>query len=506
MSIWGRIRVPSLVALAVAQGSFAQVATWNDAANDAVPRRTDVGNDGTLVSTTLPDLLSASLQAWNPANAKVDPYTGTNVPPAGANFFRLDLVVKGLATPPGPLGFSGLSYEPKEYGDRPLYGFIELDLDNNPNSGGEIGGPATQRYLANIARFARVPTGGGWVGRVAKSACDYLDGFFSGAQYERSGADWTLSFCGCVPLDIEDETPVNPPFPDGKMGPGETIIVQGRLFTRAGGFEKASGCFGSSGGPIGLYEPDVEVRFAHDIASDTTTITLVWALDMVGAARLKEDPPKPGDIENPDADYGNQASVYEGLWEVANYPGNVSDPATITLTQPWWSLKNQPQSAYPLNPLNWRATAILGTTYAFPQSDGAVYAWTDTGFVEVPGDLTGDGLVNASDDAYIQSVIQQLDGKNLCPPDADASVNGQVVLGGFSQQFHLADTNYDGLIGEAAPVCYPDCDASGSLDIDDFICFQTFYALQDLWADCDQSGSLDIDDFICFQTYFAIGC
>jgi hypothetical protein len=57
-----------------------------------------------------------------------------------------------------------------------------------------------------------------------------------------------------------------------------------------------------------------------------------------------------------------------------------------------------------------------------------------------------------------------------------------------------------------APSCYPDCDASGSLSIDDFICFQTFFALGDPSADCDASGSLSIDDFICFQTFFALGC
>jgi FG-GAP-like repeat len=56
------------------------------------------------------------------------------------------------------------------------------------------------------------------------------------------------------------------------------------------------------------------------------------------------------------------------------------------------------------------------------------------------------------------------------------------------------------------PPCYPDCDASGLLGIDDFICFQTFFAIGDPYADCDQSGVLGIDDFICFQTFFAIGC
>jgi hypothetical protein len=54
--------------------------------------------------------------------------------------------------------------------------------------------------------------------------------------------------------------------------------------------------------------------------------------------------------------------------------------------------------------------------------------------------------------------------------------------------------------------CYPDCDASGTLNIDDFVCFQTYFAIGDPYADCDASGTLNIDDFICFQTYFAIGC
>lgn len=57
-----------------------------------------------------------------------------------------------------------------------------------------------------------------------------------------------------------------------------------------------------------------------------------------------------------------------------------------------------------------------------------------------------------------------------------------------------------------ATACYPDCDGSGALDIDDFVCFQTLYALGDPTADCDQSGELNIDDFVCFQTLFALGC
>jgi hypothetical protein len=54
--------------------------------------------------------------------------------------------------------------------------------------------------------------------------------------------------------------------------------------------------------------------------------------------------------------------------------------------------------------------------------------------------------------------------------------------------------------------CYADCDASGGLNIDDFICFQTLYAIGDPFADCDADGQLNIDDFICFQTAYALGC
>ncbi len=56
------------------------------------------------------------------------------------------------------------------------------------------------------------------------------------------------------------------------------------------------------------------------------------------------------------------------------------------------------------------------------------------------------------------------------------------------------------------PPCYADCDKNGPLDIDDFICFQSYYALGDPIADCEGDGVLTIDDFICFQTVFAIGC
>jgi hypothetical protein len=84
-----------------------------------------------------------------------------------------------------------------------------------------------------------------------------------------------------------------------------------------------------------------------------------------------------------------------------------------------------------------------------------------------------------------------------------------------------------------APICYPDCDASGSLTpqdfacfqltftfgdpyadcnadsiltVADFGCFQTRYVLQDPYADCNEDGQLTVADFGCFQTKFVTGC
>jgi hypothetical protein len=72
--------------------------------------------------------------------------------------------------------------------------------------------------------------------------------------------------------------------------------------------------------------------------------------------------------------------------------------------------------------------------------------------------------------------------------------------------FQVDGVKISGEVADCTPKCYADCDGDGSLSIDDFICFQTFFALQDPYADCDGDGSLSIDDFICFQTFFAIGC
>ncbi len=77
----------------------------------------------------------------------------------------------------------------------------------------------------------------------------------------------------------------------------------------------------------------------------------------------------------------------------------------------------------------------------------------------------------------------------------------KVRLGGPTQ------CNFDNVrLNGTPPSCYADCDGNCGLSIDDFICFQTFFAIGDPYADCDGDSILSIDDFICFQTFFAVGC
>ncbi|MFM9994599.1 MAG: M12 family metallopeptidase [Phycisphaerales bacterium] len=53
---------------------------------------------------------------------------------------------------------------------------------------------------------------------------------------------------------------------------------------------------------------------------------------------------------------------------------------------------------------------------------------------------------------------------------------------------------------------YPDCNASGSLTVADFGCFQTKYVLGDPYADCNADAGLSIADFGCFQNKYVVGC
>ncbi len=112
------------------------------------------------------------------------------------------------------------------------------------------------------------------------------------------------------------------------------------------------------------------------------------------------------------------------------------------------------------------------------------------------------GMLNA--DAYLA-----LHGVTVPPEyfiDYVYAISGDGLTIGGSVR-NLSTKKTEGFVATVpSDSCKVDCDTSGELDIDDFICFQTRFAIGDQYADCDASGALDIDDFICFQTFFAIGC
>ncbi len=62
------------------------------------------------------------------------------------------------------------------------------------------------------------------------------------------------------------------------------------------------------------------------------------------------------------------------------------------------------------------------------------------------------------------------------------------------------------LVEVIAAACYPDCNGDGTLNLADFGCFQTKFALADPYADCNGDSLLNLADFGCFQTKFALGC
>jgi DNA-binding beta-propeller fold protein YncE len=114
---------------------------------------------------------------------------------------------------------------------------------------------------------------------------------------------------------------------------------------------------------------------------------------------------------------------------------------------------------------------------------------------------------------WLRSHVQATDSLITLPsgfdfmPDVGTDCNANLTPDGCDIASGVSkDQNNNGIPDECEGLCDADCDADGSLTIDDFICFQTLFAIGAGAADCDGDASLTIDDFICFQTLFAIGC
>ncbi len=457
---------------------------WVDKAGDAVIRRTDIGNDGLLSAGALPpDLLAVIVSPWLPTDPQIDIFTGST---AGTSVVRFDLVFKGLVNPPGPLGLGSDPFDPFLYGTNAVYGYIEVDVDADVNTGGELGGAATLRRLANLSRFSEVPLGP-LFSRAAVSSNDYDSDFFTPPQFERSGTDFAVSLCGCwSPVIV---------FEDGNMDQifdaGETWIVRGRFFERAHGYKDASGTFDAS--DFGLYDPMIDVQFSHRLATDTTTIRVIFPLNMTGAALLTGEPEQAKDVLTQ-----NHVSVEEALDDIIIGAQLGLFGPTAVLTNAWATR----QANQYLDPTTWRVSALVGMSYAQPE--GPLYVWTDTGFNQIFADLNGDGIADrGADRDLFDAQLVAMDGG---PDDEDGIVNGVVDLPVFSFGFHRNDLNYDGLINGADRLLFPnpaDFNGDGVLDVLDF--FDFIFAFNNMLpqADLNHDGNIDVQDFFIFVVAFS---
>lgn len=462
--------------------------TWSDPP-DARVRRTDHAADGPLNPLgVLPEVVRAKLCGWMAFDPDSDPYTGTTVDPEDAHLFRLDLTFTGLINPPGPIGLGGEPFDPFRFGDSPLVGFVDVDVDSEENTGGELGSAAESRYLANVARFGRRPYD--TLGERTATSRDDIDGdFYTDPQYERSGADFALVLCGCFsPITIEVAGDG-----DATFEADETWIVLGRFFERSQGYRDASAAYGGSA--PGLYDPELEIRFAHDGLTDETTVTLVWALDQTGAAQLA------GEAEQPiDLDVANHASIVEALRDIIDGAdaGGISGPP--------WELVRRWQGEDPFDSLDisdWEITGLFGAPYAAPE--GTNYAWTDTLGEELYGDMNGNLLANQYDESLIRDYVYDTDGQAA---DADGVVNGVVEIGDPGWDFSLFDTTGDDLVSLTDFSPYGplgDFNDDGVVNTQDFVAFLNAWAAGQTRGDFNLDQTIDTIDFIAFLNAWVQG-
>jgi hypothetical protein len=482
-----------LILACTAAGVWAQRSdceSWSDAAGDAVIRRTDPGADGALnPSATPPEIIHARLCAWNAFDPSNDPYDGETTDPDDAHLFRLQLTFAGLVNPPGPIGLGGEPFDPFMFGDSPVVGFFDIDVDGSDGeTGGELGAAAETRYLANVARFGRRPYD--YLGeRIAASRDDLDDDFWTDPQYERSGADFAMVLCGCFTPTAVEITGDG----DGLFETDESWLVFGRFFERSQGYRDASAAFGGSG--PGLYDPEVELLFEHDGMSDETTITLVWALDQTGAAQLAGQAQQPIDLS-----VSNHTSVVEALQDIIDGAGGGG------IFGPAWELVRRWQGKDPFDSLDvsdWEATGLFGMPYASPEVTS--YAWTDTLGEETWGDMNGDLAADSLDEASIRNYVYDADGQS---DDADGLVNGVVVVASKGWDFRLQDTDGDYRVSFTDFTPYGplgDYDGNGTVNTQDFLAFLNAWATGQQGADFNLDQTVDTMDFLAFLNAWAQG-
>lgn len=477
--------VLGLAAMCGALGSAdarAQPLILDDPAGDVRIIRTDHDADGPIDVATqrLPDLIELRQGRFTPITPWVDRFDGSW--DLAGEYVRIDLVLDGLINPPGPLSFDDEFpvYDPMRYGPNPIFGYVEFDMDADPDTGGETHDP-DDRYLGNVARFGGLPAEARFVGRVAENE-DAFDGDVeTGPFVDRSGEEFHIAFLAeeTEAIQVRVESAGGDP---AIFEAGETWDVEGEFFHRAHGFEDfAFMCITRPG----RYKPDVVLRFTHDSVSDRTTISLVYPLTNLGAARFV-GPSEP--VESDDGCSSNQNSVEEALIDL-QFSAMWADSFDRLLPEfqliAGWEF-NTP--ADHLDPTAWQAALCIGTAYIVPEFSSARYIWTDVLPNIVAGDFDGSGSVDAADAALLAAFITQFDGDVEVDEDGDPN-NGSIELDEFAENFSLYDVNYDGFVNGSDGLILGDMNLDGAVDVDDIDDF--VLALVDPIAYAASHGGID---------------
>ncbi len=469
------------------QGGPVPVTVYADPDFDVGVRRTDAGASAPFDADdhNLPNICRIAIGRWEPPAPSIDLFAGNYVNSGG--FARLDVVFEGLINPPGST--DPYYFHPFAYGPNPVYGFIELDVDVDETTGGEVDAPG-YRYLANIARFGGIPEGAEFTDRVAGESAD-LDGDFTTPPYvERSGEEFHLALLGGQFTDQDVEVVVGDT--DLEFDSGETWDIVARWLHRAHGFEPFS--LATGGTMPGEYELAAALRFSHDAVENRTTMSLVFPLNNGAAAAMWNEPPQAYDHDPSD-----QASILEALHDLRDsaiivdmFPTGQPEE---TLIIGW---KDRGPGAF-INAQNWRLTALVGTTYS---SAGHGFVWTDVFPNVLRGDVDGHSGVDFTDRWQIETYIAAHDGD-------DGSLDGRLCIAGFAADFAVYDVNHDGVVEPLDVLlasAVADADDDGDVDLADFGMIQQCFGnvAADWPANCplvdlNGDGAVTVRDYRWFQ-------
>ncbi len=430
-----------------------------------------------------------TIGTWHAPRPAVDVFEGVFA--VGGQFVRLDLELGGLVNPPGST--DPLWFDPFAYGDHPVYGFVEVDIDADNETGGELDAPE-YRYLGSIVRFGGHPSDEVFHERVALDASAFDGIWNTEPQVERSGEEFHLALLGHLfgTIDIVEIAGNG----DFVFDAGETWNIEAPWFHRAHGYESFS--LASGGAVAGEYAPPSYARFRHDPSADTTIVSVVFPLTNLGSSLMREETVQPNN-----SDPSDQASVLEALVDLATsaafldmFPTGRPEEEIII---DWY--EKDPESF--LDPTQWRMTALLGSSYTAPDPAGEFFVWSDAHPDVIRGDVNGENGANDDDRKIIGEHILEFDA-------ADGSPDGMVTILDFATDFSVFDVNHDGYVNDVDTllVSVPgDLDADDDADFADFQRMQTCFSGSGIGytdplcslADLDADGDVDAHDVKQYQ-------